>query len=126
MYADNRLALPRLEHRNSVTARLDGVEAKPSRLGHAARRGEEADAEVKVAADPELLGTEGLHAAADILGDPLPGCGVGTQDRVWPTRLVGGDEPHIGQRDQRVPVSTVVNAEADLRDAAGNVNRGGV
>ena len=57
-----------------------GVEAQAARLVVGARRGEKADPEMQVAADPQPAPPERLHAAAHVASDSPPG------------RVVGGDQ----------------------------------
>ena len=105
--------------RNEIRSRgvLHRVEAQPPRLGHAARRGEEADAEVEVVADRQPAGAEGVHAAAHVGGDPLPGRLVGAEQRVG--ALVAGrlEFSQLAGAQHRVPLP-LADDQPDPRLAA--------
>ena len=78
-----------------------GLEAQcPGSLGGGGR-GEKADAEVKVAADPQAAAPERRHAPAHVLGDLAPGGIVGGDRRVrGAARLL---EPRSIGLEDRVP-----------------------
>ena len=70
------------QDRQARPVRGDAAKAQASRLGVAARGGQEADADVHVAAHLQPARAIGVHGAADVARDLAPGPGVGREHRV--------------------------------------------
>ena len=100
--ADERSALAGAQDRKVVVGGADALEAKPLRVGVAARRSQEADAEVEVLADPQAARAIGRHAGADVARDLVPDRRLGSQDRVRVARAGGRDQPRDPALDQSV------------------------
>ena len=89
------------QQRDVAQRRLHAADLQPLRLGHPARRGEEADAEVEVVAQLQAAAAERLHAAAQVLGDLPPRVGVGGHPRVGPVAVRRAPAPCDRRRSSR-------------------------
>ena len=77
---------------------------------------------MEVLADPQAALAVGVHAAAHILRDPLPGSGVGEEERVGFDVLGCGLEPAVGPVDEEVPAAERLDGEADPGPPARDVD----
>ena len=121
-----RRALTGGEQRPLVVLRLDALEAQALRLGGAARRGQQADPQVQVAANPEPTLAKGVHATANVVEHLRPGGGVGGHGRVGTTPPSGRLEQQLARGDASVEVLAVAHLEADPGLAARHVHVVGV
>ena len=104
--ADQRRSLAGREQSRSRgrRSRTRSKRRRPARVG-AARRRQQADTQVEVAANAEPAGAEGVHAAAHVVGDLRPGRGVGAQPGVGRARPSGRLEPQLAIVDHGVEVA---------------------
>ncbi len=118
--ADERRPDARLAVGDLVLGGRDPAEAEPAGVGRAARRREQADAEMKVVADAEPAAPERVHAAGEIVADPRPGSRVRRQPGVG--IAVGTLDPRLRHLDDDVEVLAVDDLDADPGVVAGNID----
>ena len=118
MDQDHGLALAGLHYRDPAEVGHHGVEAQTAGLDDAARGGEEADAQVEVAAQDQAAVPERVHPAAIVAGDPVPGCGVAGDQGVSTVAVRGVLDLDAIAPDLRVPRALAADLEADPSAAA--------
>jgi len=100
--ADDCVAFAGGRERQLVMVRVQAAEPQAPALARAGGGRQEAHAQMKVAAHAKPARLEGLHTAADVVGDPPPGPAVGTEGR-FGVSVFAAAQLGLRRRDNRVP-----------------------